>query len=512
VRAISRLFTLLTVTAIVVGLAALIRSQVRDATVGQRFRAYALFRDGARLAPGSPVVIAGVRVGDITRVSLEGGFARIDLRFRDDLAIPQSSLATRRADKLFGDSYIEIIPGTEPKPALLASGQRILHVIEGSSADTILRGIYSALPKADRAMELTKDSVITARQLISGPLADGLARTQAWLDAGNLQAPITVLDDSVTTIDGLTERAAQALRGAGPSVLGTLDRVDQRLRDARTSIASAQSSVAGIADSTKTRLAELDPWIADTVAALRGVDDPPEADRGILGRLLNDAELSADLDDAAASGADLLRRTARPFRVLLGLRSEYDIFSRAQRFYVGAEVFNRPDSFYYFEVARGPQGGLADVELTDTRAPGYTRTINLAAGSTFTAQFGKRFGPLSLRAGIKESTFGAGADLRLRGRLHLSADLYGSSFSDAPNLKLVGALAVFRSIYVTAGVDNALTAPGRLPVRTGTVTSPETLNSVRYGRDYFVGANIVFDEDDLALLLRVYGALLVGLY
>jgi hypothetical protein len=34
---------------------------------------------------------------------------------------------------------------------------------------------------------------------------------------------------------------------------------------------------------------------------------------------------------------------------------------------------------------------------------------------------------------------------------------------------------------------------------------------VRYGRDYFIGAALHFDDADLSTLLRVYGALLVGL-
>jgi hypothetical protein len=34
---------------------------------------------------------------------------------------------------------------------------------------------------------------------------------------------------------------------------------------------------------------------------------------------------------------------------------------------------------------------------------------------------------------------------------------------------------------------------------------------VRYGRDYFVGTTLSFTDEDISVLLRVYGALLVGL-
>jgi phospholipid/cholesterol/gamma-HCH transport system substrate-binding protein len=512
VRAISRLFTVLTLGTIVAGVGLLVRVQVRDVSVGETLRTYVLFRDGARISVSSPVVIAGVRVGDIEQVSLEGGLARVDLRLREDIRIPQNSVATRRADKLFGDSYIEIIPGSEPNAPMLTSGQRILHVLEGSSADAILRGIDGALPKADRAMDLTKEAAINSRQWISGPLADGLANSQAWLESGKLEGPIAVIDRSITTFDDWTARATRALRGSDSSVFRTLDRIDGAIRDTRAAMASTTTSLRGVAETTANGLAEIDPVVNELGQVLRDLDAPDHpADQGTLARLINDGELANDLDDAAASGAELMRSTARRFRVLLGLRSEFEVFGRSNHFYVSAEISGRPDSFYLIELSRGPQGGRAAVALTDSKGAGYARTVDLAAKSSFTVQYGKRFGPLALRGGLKESTFGVGADLRLGGRLQLSADLFGSSFSASPNLKLAGAFAVFRSVYVMAGVDNTLTTPGHLPIVGGDAKVPRVLESLRYGRDYFAGASVVFSEDDLATLLRVYGALLVGL-
>lgn len=510
VRFISRLVTVLVVLAIVAGVALLVRAQISDVTVGQELRTYVLLRDGARIAPGSPVVIAGVRVGDIERVSLEGGMARIDLRLRDDIKVPQTSMATRRADKLFGDSYIEIIPDSDPEAPLLQNGQRLLHPLEGSSSDTILRGIDRALPKADHALGLTKDRVVEGRAWISGPFAEGLARGQAWLDSGTLQQPIAKLDRAVTAIDEATAKAAVALDGAEPELYAALDRVDSAIKQTRGKVAAAREGVTGIAEATTEGMSRMDPVVNDLTEVLQRINDPDENEEpGALSRLINDGELADDLDDAAQGGADFFRDTNR-MRVLFGMRGEYNVFAGAQRFYVTAEVAPRPGFFYYFEFERGPQGGAPEISLVDGMGPGYRRTVDLDAGSRFTAQFGKRLGAISLRGGIKSSTFGIGTDLSLGGRLRLSADLYGGSFSNAPNLKLSAAFAVFRSLYLLAGVDNVLTSPGYLPLTEGSPTVPRVLDEVRYGRDYFLGATLSFTEDDLAMLLRVYGALLVG--
>jgi ABC-type transporter Mla subunit MlaD len=67
-------------------------------------------RDGSRLAVGSPVLIAGVRVGEISGLTLEGPLARIDMTLQDDINIPVDSWVTKRAYSPFGDSYVEIIP------------------------------------------------------------------------------------------------------------------------------------------------------------------------------------------------------------------------------------------------------------------------------------------------------------------------------------------------------------------------------------------------------------------
>lgn len=507
-KLLSRITTLATVLAIVGGLAMLVRSQVQDVAVGGSLHTYVLMRDGARVAAGSPVVIAGVRVGDIVRVSLEGGMARVDLRLRDDIRIPQASIATRRADKLFGDSYIEIIPGSDPEAPLLRSGQRILHVREGSSADTILRGIDQALPKADRALELTRAAAVSARQWIGGPLADGLAESQAWLDSGRLSGPISTLDESITTIDDLTLRAEAAMRGAEPEVLGALDRVDSGLRRVREGLASASGSLSGMSEATERGLAELDPVVRDVSDVLTELDDPRS--RGTLARLINDRELADDLDDAVRSGAELVRDSQR-FRVLLGLRLEYNVRARGPRAVVSAELWPRPDSFYYAEITRVAQGGPPEVSLRADGAPGYVRSVEIGNAFRLTAQIGKQLGPLAVRGGLKESQFGAGADLSLGGRLRLSADLFGRSFSGAPNLRLAAALAVFRTVYVIGGFDQVLTEPGELPILAGNDEVPLVGRSVRYGRDIFVGASVSLSEEDLAMLLRVYGALLVGL-
>ena len=70
--------------------------------------------------------------------------------------------------------------------------------------------------------------------------------------------------------------------------------------------------------------------------------------------------------------------------------------------------------------------------------------------------------------------------------------------------------AVFRSIYILAGVDDVLNEPGQLSVRNNNQPVPTALDEVHYGRDFFLGASLHFTDADLATILRFYGALIVG--
>jgi ABC-type transporter Mla subunit MlaD len=155
VRWLSRLVTI-GITVSVLGLVFLwMRSRVPDQRLGGGFTTYARFRDGSHLAIGSPVIIAGVRIGEVTDLRIEGRFARVDMNLQKDIQIPVDAFVTRRADSLFGDSYIELIfSGQEEGAApvrMLASGEPIMHVIEGASTDAVLRGVERTMPTLEDA-------------------------------------------------------------------------------------------------------------------------------------------------------------------------------------------------------------------------------------------------------------------------------------------------------------------------------------------------------------------------
>jgi phospholipid/cholesterol/gamma-HCH transport system substrate-binding protein len=84
----------------------------------------ASFNEIGDLAVRAPVQIAGVRVGEITGITLEKNFrARVEMRLDSDLKLPVDTSAAIVTAGLLGDRYIELQPGGEDQ--MLKSGEAI---------------------------------------------------------------------------------------------------------------------------------------------------------------------------------------------------------------------------------------------------------------------------------------------------------------------------------------------------------------------------------------------------
>jgi phospholipid/cholesterol/gamma-HCH transport system substrate-binding protein len=515
-RWVSRVTTFVVVVAVLGAIMLWLRSRVPTHEVNGHFHTWAKFRDGSRLAKGSPVVIAGVQIGEMTDISIEGRFARVDMQLRDHIEIPADSFVTRRADSLFGDSYLEIIPTTQvegaPPQRQLKSGEQLVHVIEGSSTDAVLRAMDRGLPKIDNALELMHRRVVDARKNINGTFVESMNEADSWLAGGNIESPLHTAHEAMARVEDVTTRGANALSSTVPDLRRRLRDFEEgtatassNLRDARTGLVTAMAD-------TRTALDGVDPQLAQATAIMSAINAGSGDDwKGSLGRLVNDPQLADDLEDAAAAGREAVGSFYR-FKSWLGMRIEYNLFSRIPRFYATAEIRARTDKFYLVEFEKGPLGGVPIDRISDAAGTSvYTRRQEITDSLRFTAQFGKQAGSFAFRGGVKDSTFGFGIDvLAMSGRLKISTDVFGS-FDPVPRLKVAAAFAVFRSIYVIAGVDDALNAPGYLRINNGIDQEvPDQFTEVRFGRDYFLGATLHFDDADLATLLRVYGAVLAS--
>jgi phospholipid/cholesterol/gamma-HCH transport system substrate-binding protein len=71
----------------------------------------AKFSNVAGLKIGAAVEIAGVKVGDVRNIALDGTDALLTLRVKEDIKLREDDIAQIRTKGIIGDRYIKISPG-----------------------------------------------------------------------------------------------------------------------------------------------------------------------------------------------------------------------------------------------------------------------------------------------------------------------------------------------------------------------------------------------------------------
>ena len=87
-------------------------------------RIYAVFDQTGGLKPRAPVEIAGVKVGQVSGISLSDDFrARVALDLRDGLQLPVDTSASIVTAGVLGDRYVSLQLGGDDR--MLAAGEEI---------------------------------------------------------------------------------------------------------------------------------------------------------------------------------------------------------------------------------------------------------------------------------------------------------------------------------------------------------------------------------------------------
>lgn len=77
----------------------------------QGYEVKAVFSNGGGIKSGSSVVIAGVEIGRVKKVSLDDYQALVVMDLAPDVEIQEDAIASIKTRGLIGDKFIEITPG-----------------------------------------------------------------------------------------------------------------------------------------------------------------------------------------------------------------------------------------------------------------------------------------------------------------------------------------------------------------------------------------------------------------
>jgi phospholipid/cholesterol/gamma-HCH transport system substrate-binding protein len=225
------------------------------------------FADVLDLVPQASVRVNDVPVGNVERISLNGFTARVTLKLRRDVRLPDNAVANIRQTSLLGEKFVSLAspPGEAPR-GLLSNGDVIPLSRTGRSVE--LEEVLSALSlllsggglEQLRVINLELGKALSGREPQVRALLSRLNRFMGTLDAqkGDIVRALEGLDRLAATLNKQRTVITDAVDSIGP---GLKVLADQRRQ--LTQMLTALSRLGAVG----TRVVEQSR--ADTVANLR---------------------------------------------------------------------------------------------------------------------------------------------------------------------------------------------------------------------------------------------------
>ncbi|MEO1083055.1 MAG: MlaD family protein [Acidobacteriota bacterium] len=415
-----------------------------------------VFDSVAGLNEKAPVRVAGVRVGTVDGVALDGRRARVTLLIDTPLTLTEGSRAAIANAGILGDKYVELIPGPAGAPAL--AGEVLLSGSTPVSFDEAL-GRFDKLGQS--LTEVTGD--ISAQ----GDLGQTIRRLLENLEAtsADIRALVSAnrnqVDSTVANFQTFSEVLARELPEVTRQMRSLLSNVD-------TLVVENRDELSGSLDNIE-RLSE---EIATSVDNLNHISSQIRSGEGTLGKLVYDDAAHDGLVntlEAVEQGVGTLNETigrVQQLELQLGLEatSYLDLEEGGAAFEL--RLKNHPRRFYRLALVDTPQGDLSEETrtITTTLPDGSQETTVITERKmeddfTVSAQLGYLWGDFQLRAGLIESAGGAGIDYQLFDqRLTLTFEAFDFDRPDDldPHLRFVARWQMTPNVYLIGGYDDFL--------------------------------------------------------
>ncbi len=448
---------------------------------GQGYVVYAMLNDATGVSERSRVRVAGIPVGSIESIRLEGNRARVDVRIDDNVKLYEDAALAKVSSSLLGEYFLRIIPGTEGRREL-EDGDQIQVILEGTSTDQIMNEVAEIARDVRKVSSSLAGSVGTeeGKENLKSTL-ENLARvTEA------LNQTVRENRDSIRNILSNVEQVTERGRPEVEKILENVRVTTNEVRNLLGKSAEGENAQPGEVRQIVEKVNRASSSLEGALANLESVSERLERGEGTLGRLTKDEKLIDEVEGIAEGVNDFVGGLNR-INTIVSLRTDYQFLASTVKTYVAVRIQPREDKYYLIEVVNDPRGNTlieqTDVTSTNPNDPNKYRETRTVTTNRFrfSLQFAQRIGPLVGRFGIKESTGGAGLDLLLfDDRFELQQDLYGFGEVVLPRWRVSLGYEFMKRLWLLGGVDDILSGDRR---------------------DYFVGLQLRFNDQDLKNVL-----------
>jgi phospholipid/cholesterol/gamma-HCH transport system substrate-binding protein len=275
---------------------------------------YVIFKSAAGIDPKTPVELAGVEIGKVSRVMLDGYKAKIMLMIQDGVQIPVNSKIYVKSQGVLGDKYIEIVPGSDSR--YLGKGDTIRDVVVPPDFDEIFSQVHLAAKNFGETMDQFRGVIGEAEkagirksvdniQAASGDFRDILKSNKE--NVTHIMNNAAVITDKLGSMSDKADQTVSGLKNIvkdvedGKGTLGLLVKDDKLYKDATETVASLKTITADIEQGKGTlgKLAKDDGLYLDakeTMKNVRDITDGIKKGEGSLGKLTKDDKLYVEAE------------------------------------------------------------------------------------------------------------------------------------------------------------------------------------------------------------------------
>jgi len=457
----------------------------------------AVFDTAAGLNEETPVLMAGLRIGQVTSLRLEQGRARVFFKVKGDSEIPDDSSISIQSRGFLGAKYLEIMPGASKKNlkpgdsfdnVAMSSELTALSAQAGDIADDIkaitanLRTVFGG----EEGEEGIRD-IFRALQEISVRLSETLEANQSRMNA--IAANIEKMTANVAAMSEENRKAIHDAITVMPLIAANLNIIAENIAHITTeNNEELNNAVRGLAQSTE----HLQSAMEHVASITRKVDEG----QGTLGQLINDTETIDELSDTLESVNEFVGRVRR-LQTHVEYRGEWWFEEGDLKSYLTLRLQPRMDKWYSISLIDDPFGRVTTrtTRTWTTTNPGEDneRTVEeiekkKVTTDTFklSAQIAKRWHMLVFRGGIIESTGGVGADaLFFDDHLRLTTEAFDFGADTNPRLKAHMDFLFLDHFFVTFGADDII---------------HEDVLDGYMDPQWFGGGGIHFNDEDISTL------------
>jgi phospholipid/cholesterol/gamma-HCH transport system substrate-binding protein len=474
----------------------LIHSTSERTGSSQGYVVWGLFRDASGVFEKSRVQTAGIAVGQIEARSLDpSAKAKITIRMKPGIVLYENAVVAKKSASLLGEYYLEVDPGTafalvngeKRAMAVLKDGDQIKDVREPTAMGDIIDQVGTLVP-------VMHDILDDVHKLTSGQLSDIATNVDNLIQANSevLERLLNRVDHIAANVDSVTTAEADDVKTSIKNVREITESIKSLVGTTQGEVQGTSGAMRGSIDRLQSTITSLD----NTMRNIENISNRIDKGDGTVGHLVNDDTIARNVEDITEDASTFVRGITQ-LQTVVGLRTEYNFLSSTFKNYISVTLLPRPDKFYLIELVEDPRG-YRDVTTTVTNSSvtgsSSATTVTVSERLRFSLMLGKRIGPIAGRFGIKESTGGFGIDLyMLDDRLALSVDVFDFLTNQYPRIKpaLMGAIWK-RNFFLVLGADDV-------------INFQRARGGAGGGIDWFTGAQLTFNDEDLKSLLLLGG-------